>query len=553
MESLNSTNSPQPASRFFSLIILLLAALYATLLFLSVANENQTNDESAHIAAGYSYWRTGDFRLNPEHPPLSKLLCTIPLLVLRPAFPDNPTAWSEADQFGLGRQLLYSSPDQAQRILLACRSMTILFTAFFIASVAFWTRRYIGTGAALIVFLLLLFDPNIAAHGRYVTSDIFVSAFFFFTCAFWYLWLRHNRNMHLWLAAVALALALASKFNAVLLIPVLFLMWALRRWRNPKAPSLRRAVVPLIILPAAILFTLYAGDTRSVANDPLISERFEARGQSPAAWQRIPVPGYYWFRGLQLLYRHQHQGHPTYLLGKLSDSGFLAYFPVAFLVKTATGTLLLVLAAVILLFFSIRRSSQLRFSLPLAFSIPITLYFVVAMLSRIDIGVRHILLIYPFIYLLIADAASKFPNQKFIRVLIPAALLINLGEFAYIYPHPTAFFNTFAGGPNAGPRYLTDSNLDWGQGLIHLQRALTSTPHSCVALSYFGRAETEYYIPGAKPVPLSLAGAKNQPCLIAVSVEQLYNDPLHRLSYLLAHQPIARPSYSIYLYDPSRF
>jgi hypothetical protein len=32
-----------------------------------------TMDEAYHIAAGASYLRFGDFRLNPEHPPLVKL------------------------------------------------------------------------------------------------------------------------------------------------------------------------------------------------------------------------------------------------------------------------------------------------------------------------------------------------------------------------------------------------------------------------------------------------------------------------------------------------
>src|SRR5262249_53996088 len=102
---------------------------------------------------------------------------------------------------------------------------------------------------------------------------------------------------------------------------------------------------------------------------------------------------------------------------------------------------------------------------------------------------------------------------------------------------------------------LLDSNIDWGQGLIHLRKALASRPHSCLALSYFGYAETSYYLANtaAVAVPVAVAEAKRQPCLIAVSVGNLYGDPLHPLRYLLDYEPVARPSYSIYLYDPSVF
>lgn len=517
------------------------ALVYAGLLFRSVAAENETNDEPAHIAAGYSYWTTGDFRLNPEHPPFAKLLATIPLLFLKPPFPDDPAAWAQADEFQLGKELLYSSADGGHRILMACRSMTILFTAGFAVALAFWARRHLAGIAALVVFFLFLLDPNMAAHGRYVTTDIFVTAFFFFTAAWWYDWLRTGHSKYLWLTGVALGLALGSKFNAVLLFPVLLAMWAIHRRR-----SNGKTLAAMIAVPAVIVFALYFGDTRSVARDPLVNARYDARAQAAAAWQRVPVPGYYWFRGVQLVARHQLGGHatPAYLLGKLSTKGFVGYFPVAILVKTPTGTLLLLASA--LLFF--RRLAGFA-----ALAIPIAVYLPVAMLSSIDIGIRHILLIYPFLYVLLGMFAERVAMLTLAKIAVGLALVVNLAEFARVYPHPLAFFNTLAGGPQAGPRYLLDSNLDWGQGLIHLRDQLSSRPHSCVALEYFGRADKNYYVPGFRPVPGSAEEAKRQPCLIAISVQRLYGDPDRRFSYLLAYQPVARPGYSMYLYDPAKF
>ena len=539
--------------RLFPVVVIGSALLYAALLFLSVRTENETNDEPAHIIAGYSYWVKRDFRLNPEHPPLSKLLCTIPLLFLKPAFPDDPSAWAEADEFKLGKELLYSSPDGGHRILLACRSVTILFTGAFAVFLAFWTRRNVSTKAALVVFFLFLLDPNMAAHGRYVTTDIFVTAFFFFTPVCWFTWLRTRQNRDLWLTGVVLGLALASKFSAVLLFPILAVIWAviwmLRRERRERIPF-ARTFAALILIPAAMLFLLYAGDTRSTAQDPLIANRFDAQSKTSSAWQRVPVPGYYWFRGLQLVARHQLGGHatPAYLLGTLSTKGFVAYFPVAFLVKTPTGTLLLLAAGLLFL-----RRSRASSDLLLALGIPIAMYMCVAIFSSIDIGIRHILLIYPFLYVLLATLLESVPLPRAVQLALGLALLVNLAEFVQVYPYPLAFFNTLAGGPKAGPRYLLDSNLDWGQGLIDLREELALKPHTCLALEYFGRADTNYYFPDHRPVPGTLEEAKRQPCLIAISVQRLYGDPAQQFSYLRAYEPIARPGYAIYLYDPSRF
>jgi len=540
----------------FTAVVVLLAIIHALFLFRSATQETQTIDESAHIAAGYSYWLKHDFRLNAEHPPLSKLLCTAPLLILRPAFPPAAeAAWKKGDEFETGRLLLYSTPVQVQRILIACRAVTIFFTACFGLFLAFWTRHNLSTGAAVWGYLLFLTDPNLAAHGRYVTSDIFVMAFFFMACICWNAWLRDHRNRDLWTTGLTVGLALASKFNAVLLLPIFVLMWLWYRRCNPIQPSDRRqrvvACAALILIPAAVVLTVYGGDTRSVSADPIMEARLEAKGAQPNVWERIPLPAYYWFRGIHLLYRHQHTGHLAYLMGKFSTTGFVWYFPLAILVKTPTGTLLMALCA--LAFVTVKRLATSYWVSAVAIAIPPSLYLVAGMLSHIDIGIRHVILLYPFAYLLLAQLAESLFASRLTVALISGLMAVNVMEFIHVFPNPLAFFNTLSGGPAKGPQYLLDSNIDWGQGLIHLRDAVAHEKHSCLTLSYFGLANPDYYLPNLHVVPASLEEAKRQPCLIAVSVQNLYGDSSHHFGYLLAYPPIARPSYSIYLYDPARF
>jgi hypothetical protein len=544
----------------FTAILLLSGLVYGLLLFCSVRAESQTNDESAHIASGYSYWLKRDFRLNPEHPPLSKLISTIPLLFLKPEFPTDATAWRNADEFRIGQELLYSSKAQVQQILLSCRTMTVLFTVIFVICAALWVRHAISTRAAILFFILLVLDPNIAAHGRYVTSDIYVTAFYFLGCAFWFDWLKRRQTNHLVLASLTLGLAFVSKFNALLLLPTFFVMWLYYRTidpaiRNHRRVSVGRTTLILLCIPAALILAAYAGDTRAIASDPLVRSRLEAKGRAPKTFERISVPGYYWFRGIQLVGRHEHTGHRSYLMGQFSQAGFLSYFPVAILVKTPTGTLLLTLVTVIagVGVMQRKRKSLAQIALPTTLLIPPVLYLAVAMISHIDIGIRHILLIYPFLYVFLAWFFDQVLERgRLWTLLVAVGVTINFAEVATVYPSLLAFFNFMSGGPGNGARYLLDSNIDWGQGMIDLRSVLERTPHSCVALHYFGRAETSYYVGETTRTPATVTAAKSQSCLIAVSVQYLY-DPEQQLGYLRSFKPIAKPSYSIYLYDPKRF
>src|SRR5215213_9801709 len=68
-------------------------------LFFSVRRESQTWDEANHIFAGYRSWTHADFGLNPEHPPLLKLLATAPLLPSQPAQPVLEERFFKEDAF----------------------------------------------------------------------------------------------------------------------------------------------------------------------------------------------------------------------------------------------------------------------------------------------------------------------------------------------------------------------------------------------------------------------------------------------------------------------
>src|SRR5438093_11832642 len=63
----------------------------------SLRSKSQTYDEGAHAAAGYTYWRFNDYRLDPENGNLPQRVIALPLFLGKYRFPDtNSGAWRSA-------------------------------------------------------------------------------------------------------------------------------------------------------------------------------------------------------------------------------------------------------------------------------------------------------------------------------------------------------------------------------------------------------------------------------------------------------------------------
>lgn len=158
-----STN-PQRAYEIAGLCLLLI--ILSLQLFFSVRREAQTWDEANHIYAGYRMWTHADFGLNPEHPPLLKLLATGPLLSTQPKSPVPEERFFKEDAFLRGKDFLYQN--NAESILSRTRTAAATLTLLTALVVFFGTREMFGSGAAFVALTLLTFDPNILAHGALI-------------------------------------------------------------------------------------------------------------------------------------------------------------------------------------------------------------------------------------------------------------------------------------------------------------------------------------------------------------------------------------------------
>jgi 4-amino-4-deoxy-L-arabinose transferase-like glycosyltransferase len=517
--------------RFWTLVLLITAA--AGYLELSSAMmETQTFDEGMHIAAGYSYLTRGDYRWNREHPPLVKLVSALPLLRLSLDLPLNSNSWRNSDLNEVGVQFLYHNRSPADDILFASRGANIALSLVFLIALAWWTYGRLNPWPALLAVWLCAFDPNLIAHARYVTTDFPLMVFFFFASVFWAEYLAEGRRRDLVLAAVAFAAAMLTKFSGVLLIPVFTILYAVRWFRHREAFPIRRALLAAAVVCgitfAAVCLAYWPETLRSL------------RGE-------IPPGDHAFFAGLRTVISHNRLGHPSYLLGMRSNTGWWFYFPVVWAVKSTVAALLA--AAVVLIGLTVGRGG----SPALQFVVPPLVYFAISMTSGIDIGVRHILPVYPFLYVAAAAFLSRVPWKRAARYAMLVLAGLQIAECASISPHYLAFFNTLAGGPGKGPQYLVDSNIDWGQDIKKLARWLEAHGTNRAWIADFGSTPLSYYgiKPEFFPAPSDQKGWDAIDGFAAAEVTRLYGpyDPPEAFARLRAREPIAKIGWSIYVYD----
>jgi hypothetical protein len=442
-------------------------------------------------------------------------------------------------------------------MLQAGRTLTILLSLVLGLVLVLWTRRRFGTAGSLLALFLLCMDPNFIAHGHYVTTDLIATLTILLASLAWLAFLESERWRWLLGAGGGLGLALLSKFSTLFLWPVFVMLYLIRAWQQRASGRVAEPRTSLDAAHFVATFVMLA----------VISLGILGVGYWPATMRflRGETPSHPYLTGFGVLLDHNTM-REAYLLGKISRTGWWYYFPVVFGVKTPTATLgLLAVAAGIGVAAwwrlpprnTLRGLRRISFQW-LALALPPILYFVLSMASGVNIGVRHILPVYPFLFILLAAALCR-QAQSSRPALVALLLAVPLQAFeaAWSHPHYLAFFNSISGGSRRGAHYLLDSNLDWGQELGHLKKHLDSMGRpERVCLQYFGRADTAHYGIRSRPVPFTDMQRERQEldCVVAISATSLHDVYLKQgsFSWLRELQPDAAVGYSIYVYDLRR-
>ena len=496
--------------RWDRLVVAGVACLLAILLIqlaLSVRRASQTWDEGDHIFAGYMSWKRADFGLNPEHPPLVKLLATVPLLTLPLRVPEIQRRNFKIEAFLDGNDFVaWNNPDSLLfRVRMAALPLTMLLALLvFLAA-----REMFGTGAAFLALALFVFEPNLLAHGAWVTTDAGVSCFMFAAVYAFYRYVKVPSLGRLALVGAAAGLALATKHTGLLVLPMLALAALSEVARDRKtawreAARLAAALVLVTVLAVAVLWAFYGFRYRArpaglEMNPPLA--RF-AEGLRPAEARAIltlarwrALPESYLF-GLADV-RRVEDGSPSYVFGKVYPKGVWFYFPAAFAIKSTLAFLALLLIAA----GAIARRRLRAWREILFLTVPPLFYLAVAMASGLNIGVRHILPLYVFFTVLAAGAAGALivENRRW-KYVVAALLVCHVVSSARSFPVYLAYSNELWGGPSSTYKYLTDSNTDWAAA-AQIRRAIPGAAGRSELLVRLLRAGRGVHAPLRHPLP----------------------------------------------------
>ncbi len=539
----------------------LLSAMFA-LMRPAVREDSATIDEPVFLGAGYSYWLGHRYYFNAEHPPLMQLWSALPLRWLPVRLPphtekylDQPsplptsTTWEanivpreqptgfytyphlEAGYFG--QALLYRGVNNADQLLTWARLMQVVITLATGLVIFGWARSLSNTTDGLIGLTTWVLNPMALAYGHLVITDPGLA--FLFALALWSFdrFAAQPNPARAALAGLTIALALLTKYAAVVLFPVCAVVAALHIWRD--CSKVWQWLVGLSVMAVTCYGVILLCYAPHWAPPPPITTEMAARLKVPTWFtilRPVLVPRDY-FRGLALMLVHAKQGHLAFLCGQWSERGWWYYFPVALALKTPVA--LLGLAGLCRVN---RRDERL---VPL---LGVLIFLGFAMTSHTDIGVRHVLPVFPLLSVVVGASLAK--ASRGVRI----AGWVLCGWLAIVAvrscPDYIPYFNELAGGAAHGHEYLVDSNLDWGQDVKWLKIYAEQHHIEKLAGSYFGPggALAYYGIPFTGMDSQQLATLHEAD--VVVSATWLMRPEYAWLRQ--QHQPVARIGHGLFVY-----
>ncbi len=464
----------------------LAAVVGLSLMVQSAQSTSATYDEVTYIRTATDWWRTG------SQDKITRMGSPLTFWKLQQA----PVLWL-LDRCGKGT--LIDDPIRRQAELLPWLRLGALWVwVVALGLTAGWSRIKYGPRAMAYSAWLFVLSPNLLAHGAIITMELpivaaTVGVFFLFVR-----FLETREKPAFFASATVCGLAFSCKFSAILLPPLLALIWWVDRSRwghvRPFQTLLRvvggMAVFVAVMLAADIVVT--GGATLTVAQKPgfahpSIAGRFGGSSGMGGllTWiAETPIPQD-WV-GFANQVRHQRSGGPSYLRGERRMSGWWYYYFVALAVKVPLSLGLLVITRVWLSRRYGNRERDWIFPLTIAAFLLIT-----AAGSSRNYGVRYLLPLSPLAIVWVSALAEQGRRFRFIAIL---GLLGQAMAVASVHPHELTYFNVLTGGRAGGRRVLADSNLDWGQGLIGLARLQLQRPElTDLTLYYFGDTDPAHY------------------------------------------------------------
>lgn len=463
-----------------------LIVLQMILIAIIVHGESLTFDEGDHIFAGYMMWHTGDYGLNPEHPPLVKLVATLPLLHEQLWVPPLKHRMFKGEAYLDGRDFMERNDGPGHGLLFRMRLAAGVFAVGLSVMVFLMGSRLFGQSAGLLALALVVFEPNVLANSDLVTTDVGVACFFLATIYCFYRYARQPSVIGLLLTGLAAGLTLSAKHSGILLAPMLLgltlveIAFAERGQRKRMAGTLLLGLAATVALAVGVLWAFYgfryaARPAGLVMNPTLSQYAAPLTGVNSwvighlANWRLLPES---YLMGITDIH-YAAQQYSMFLLGHNHPHGVWWYFPVALSIKTTLGLIgLVVLACITLVSKRLGQNRELAYLV-----VPGAIYLAAAIVSGMNIGTRHVLFLYPLAAFLAAAGLTALAQHGRRWIWIGGALVAcHIVSVMAVFPAEMAYANEAWGGAANTHKYLSDSSVDWAQQLPHVKQWVDAHP-----------------------------------------------------------------------------
>jgi 4-amino-4-deoxy-L-arabinose transferase-like glycosyltransferase len=522
----------------------------AVLLLLFVAQcawfmrtQSLTNDEALHIVAGTEAWRFNRFERWNDHPPLVFLLSTLPVLV-------------EHGAISIGYDVKYADGITPSPEVVAWSGRIVIVALGVLLGILVWltARRMFSEGAAKFTLALYAFSPALIANFSISCNDG-ATALITFAVA---MQLVYWRRTHSWGRAIGLALLLGAMLSTKFSLPVMFMLAlglvlilkpAAIAW-NPKDWNWRQAIAMVVISFVFVWGTFFFHMTKVDVKNGFVTVTSPNRTKATTGDTHkhfnltAYIPAGEYIEGMGRVANHLNLGHPTYFLGQVQyGKGWKMYFPTVVALKWPPIVLAFFLAAV-----GLGIARRIKFPTDLMiFALFPAVYFLIAIFSKVDLGERHILLVYPFALLFIASLWQYAQRSRIVLALFVGLLAINAADVLRYAPGYLSYFTPFVN-PATSWKLLSDSNLDWGQGLLALRDYQAQHPNETIYLDYFGTIDPKIY--GIRYTPIQPGQRVTGTVVISAThlSGQLLDDP-NGYHWLLQYPTKAILDHSLHVFE----
>jgi len=454
-----------------------------------------TWDEPEHLAAGMELLDRGKYEFDTEHPPLARALIALgPRLAGSHSFGTPPPDGTQE-----GIDILYDGGHYDRTLMLA-RLGALPFLPILLFAMWLWARRVMESeGAALLAVLLLMCVPPIIGHSALAALDIPGTATTLLALFLLQMWLVRGWRRDAILFGLAAGVAFCTKLSAIPFIGLgMLVLLLLRAFLSvaPAAVSVQRRWVGLGLMALATLvpitFVYGLSGLHVIPMPPrfnwVMAYLYPDGGGPSSLIKQLQLPAAWWnyAEGVMALKAHNDTGHVSFLLGNIKAGGWWYFYLVALAVKTPLPLLLSgVVGLGLLARDGLRQASTWRMAPVVLF---VTLLVFASGFSRINIGIRHVLILYPFLALgatyALVCAWRAWPRMG----TAVAALLVvwQVSTLGTAYPDYFPYFNELVSNPQ---HVLVDSDLDWGQDLKRLEVRLAELKVPAISLAYQGTAD----------------------------------------------------------------